>query len=201
VSFFQKWLTSTIIQPIIRSTCPRILSCSPRQRRASKEHIMRQYPGLRARGFLLFTTSLMLLLCCLSSAANSVNAQTFAYVTNVVESTVSVINTDTNTVITSMPVGDDPAGLAITPDGTRVYVANQVDNTVSVIDTATNTVIDTIPLSVFPFRIALTPTPGSPATKDECKNGGWRDFGPPAGRFKNQGQCVSFVESRSATHH
>jgi YVTN family beta-propeller protein len=143
----------------------------------------------------------MLLLCCLSSAANSVNAQTFAYVTNVVESTVSVINTDTNTVITSMPVGDDPAGLAITPDGTRVYVANQVDNTVSVIDTATNTVIDTIPLSVFPFRIALTPTPGSPATKDECKNGGWRDFGPPAGRFKNQGQCVSFVESRSATHH
>jgi hypothetical protein len=28
-----------------------------------------------------------------------------------------------------------------------------------------------------------------PTTKDECKNGGWRDFGT----FKNQGDCVSFV--------
>ena len=28
-----------------------------------------------------------------------------------------------------------------------------------------------------------------PATKDECKNGGWQDFGV----FKNQGDCVSFV--------
>jgi hypothetical protein len=28
-----------------------------------------------------------------------------------------------------------------------------------------------------------------PTTKEECKNGGWRDFGV----FKNQGDCVSFV--------
>ena len=28
-----------------------------------------------------------------------------------------------------------------------------------------------------------------PATKEECKNGGWRSFGV----FKNQGDCVSFV--------
>ena len=28
-----------------------------------------------------------------------------------------------------------------------------------------------------------------PTTKDQCKNGGWRNF--PG--FKNQGQCVSFV--------
>jgi hypothetical protein len=28
-----------------------------------------------------------------------------------------------------------------------------------------------------------------PATKDECKNGGWRNFP----QFKNQGDCVSFV--------
>jgi hypothetical protein len=32
-----------------------------------------------------------------------------------------------------------------------------------------------------------------PATKEECKNGGWRDFGST---FKSQGDCVSFVATR-----
>jgi hypothetical protein len=31
-----------------------------------------------------------------------------------------------------------------------------------------------------------------PTTKDECTNGGWRDFGV----FKNQGDCVSFVATK-----
>jgi hypothetical protein len=30
-----------------------------------------------------------------------------------------------------------------------------------------------------------------PTTKDQCKNGGWRNYGTT---FKNQGQCVAFVE-------
>jgi hypothetical protein len=30
-----------------------------------------------------------------------------------------------------------------------------------------------------------------PASKEECKNGGWRNFGS---MFKNQGQCAAFVE-------
>jgi hypothetical protein len=30
-----------------------------------------------------------------------------------------------------------------------------------------------------------------PTSKDQCKNGGWRNFGDT---FKNQGQCVAFVE-------
>lgn len=33
-----------------------------------------------------------------------------------------------------------------------------------------------------------------PASKDECKDGGWRNFSDPA--FKNQGDCVSWVDSR-----
>jgi hypothetical protein len=33
----------------------------------------------------------------------------------------------------------------------------------------------------------------SPTNKDQCKNGGWRQFTNPA--FRNQGQCVSFVAS------
>lgn len=35
---------------------------------------------------------------------------------------------------------------------------------------------------------------GPPTNKDQCKNGGWQKFDNPS--FKNQGQCVSFVESK-----
>jgi hypothetical protein len=38
------------------------------------------------------------------------------------------------------------------------------------------------------FRTYVEPVPTS---KDECKNGGWRSFGA----FKNQGDCVSFVNA------
>jgi len=34
------------------------------------------------------------------------------------------------------------------------------------------------------------PAPTDPVTKDDCKNGGWADFG-----FKNQGSCIQFVNT------
>jgi hypothetical protein len=37
----------------------------------------------------------------------------------------------------------------------------------------------------------LSRGPSLPTSKEQCKNGGWRNFGE---RFKNQGQCVAFVE-------
>ena len=76
------------------------------------------------------------------------------YVANQAGSTVSVINTITNTVIDTdpntpginpIPVGDGPTFLAYDPVHQRIYVTNQIDSTVSVIDTITNTVIDTDP--------------------------------------------------------
>jgi hypothetical protein len=36
---------------------------------------------------------------------------------------------------------------------------------------------------------------GPPLTKDECKHEGWRRFNNP--RFRNQGQCISFVNTSS----
>jgi YVTN family beta-propeller protein len=52
-------------------------------------------------------------------------------------------------VIETIPVGDDPFYVAVSPDGLTAYVTNQADATVSVIDTdplsaGFNTVIDTI---------------------------------------------------------
>ncbi|MDN3351237.1 hypothetical protein [Actinomadura sp. DC4] len=90
--------------------------------------------------------------------------RTPAYVTDFNANTVSVIDTATNTVIGTIPVGANPRGVAISPGGTRVYVANFGSTTVSVIDTATNAVIATIPVGAFPIRVAVgrvgaTPTP------------------------------------------
>lgn len=40
--------------------------------------------------------------------------------------------------------------------------------------------------TAYDFEPAISPT-----TKDSCKNGGWQTFNAPT--FKNQGQCVSYV--------
>ena len=84
-----------------------------------------------------------------------------AYITNHVSNTVSVIDTATNTVTATIPVGAGPIGVAVSPDGGRVYVTNDFDNTVSVIDTTTNTLIATIPVGSDPlaFGIFIQPAP------------------------------------------
>jgi hypothetical protein len=46
------------------------------------------------------------------------------------------------------------------------------------------------------FTSSLTaPVPVAPTSKDQCKNDGWKAFP----QFKNQGQCVSSVQSQSQT--
>ena len=57
----------------------------------------------------------------------------------------------------TIPVGSEPSGVAVTPDGSRVYVANVTSNSVSVIATASNTVAATIPVGSFPTGVAVTP--------------------------------------------
>jgi len=39
-----------------------------------------------------------------------------------------------------------------------------------------------------------TPTPAAPTSKDDCKNGGWKNFTSPH-PFKNQGDCIQFVNT------
>src|SRR4029079_16883099 len=104
------------------------------------------------------------------------------------------VHTRTNSVAEYIAVGNYPDGVAITSDGTRAYVTNGADNSVSVIDTASNAVLATIPVRRFPEAVAIVPSALAPRSKDDCKHGGYLAFGPPAGPFKNQGQCVSYVE-------
>ncbi len=91
----------------------------------------------------------------------------FAYVTNTgavcdlcpinQPSSVSVIDTATYSVVATIPVGQYPAGVAITPNGAFAYVTNYNSNSVSVIDTATNTVTATVTVGTGPWGIAITP--------------------------------------------
>ena len=86
----------------------------------------------------------------------------FAYVTNYQANTVSVIDTQTNTVVDTIadPSFREPIRVAITPDGRDAYVTNQLNpGTISVIDTATNTVVQVITDTSFiqPWDIAFTP--------------------------------------------
>ena len=95
-----------------------------------------------------------LVFCCFAGA--QALAQN-AYITNLDANTVSVIDTASNTVTATIPVGSRPGGVAVTPDGSTVYVTNFQNNTVSVIATASNTVTATIPVGIFPTGVAVSP--------------------------------------------
>lgn len=82
---------------------------------------------------------------------------TRGYVTNIRDNTLTVIDTPTNTVDASIPVGDRPAGVVVAPDGGHVYVTNYGAGTVSVVDVATLAVTATIPVAANPDGVAITP--------------------------------------------
>jgi YVTN family beta-propeller protein len=77
------------------------------------------------------------------------------YVTNNNAASVSVIYTGTNTVSSTVAVGESPDQVAVSADGTNAYVTNYDSDTVSVIDTGTNTVSATISGFDGPFGVAL----------------------------------------------
>ncbi len=79
------------------------------------------------------------------------------YVANIATDSVVVLDTTTNTVIAVVFVGDLPADLAVSPDGSVVYVVNRGSNTISVIDADTNLVVDTIGVGTNPFDVAFSP--------------------------------------------
>ena len=85
-----------------------------------------------------------------------VHADTFAYVTNRDSDNVSVINTATNALYTTVAVGVWPLFVAITPDGAFAYVTNRNSHNVSVINRLTNEVEATVAVTA-PNEVAITP--------------------------------------------
>ena len=113
---------------------------------------------------------LILFLSTASAAAqNALSAGTYAYITNIESHNVSVIDTSNNTLVTTIPAGVYPYGVAVSPDGLKAYVANQGSNTVSVINTTTNEVSATIDVGKGNWGIAVSPD----GTKAYVTNYNW----------------------------
>ena len=106
---------------------------------------------------ILLLTLLVIAPLQLQSHALATQVTCFAYVANFDSDTVSVISVASNSVVSTIAVGDGPEGVAITPDGTKAYVTNSLDDTVTVINTATNTTTSAIPTGGGPVGVAITP--------------------------------------------
>ena len=78
----------------------------------------------------------------------AVRAASLAYITNADANMVSVIDTNTNTVIKTITGFQHPVAISINPAGTRVYVTNMGGSqaTVSAINTQTNAISANIPI-------------------------------------------------------
>ena len=81
----------------------------------------------------------------------------FAYVACYKSNTVNVVNTATNAVVATIPVGENPFAVAVSPNNNLVYVANTDSNSISVIDCTSNKVIAVIPVGTNPFSITISP--------------------------------------------
>ncbi|MDD4248563.1 MAG: PKD domain-containing protein, partial [Methanosarcina sp.] len=81
----------------------------------------------------------------------------YAYITNAVSSSVSVIDIATNTVVATVPIESYPEGVAVSPTRKNVYITSPGSDTVSVIDTITNNVTATINVGWYPWGVAVTP--------------------------------------------
>ena len=62
---------------------------------------------------------------------------------------------DSNAILASLPVGEGPTLLAMSPDGSRVYAA--ANSKLSVISTASNSIVATLTTEPYPAGLALTP--------------------------------------------
>ncbi len=79
------------------------------------------------------------------------------YVTNYFNNTLSVIDTNTLTVVKTIDVCSGPRNIAFTPDGNKAFVACSNSNEVAVIDAQSEEVSRYIPVGDFPYDVAVSP--------------------------------------------
>jgi YVTN family beta-propeller protein len=82
----------------------------------------------------------------------------YAYVSNGVSNTVTVLDLVYLRQDRTLQVGINPSGLAVNPVRNEVYVVNTQSGTVSVIDAESNRVVATIAVHRLPYFIAVDPT-------------------------------------------
>lgn len=97
---------------------------------------------------------------CVPMGGNNGPCLETAYVPNAFEGSVSVVNLQNNSLVTTIPVGSFPVGVCHTSDGSIVYITNADDNNINIISTSSNTVLNTIPVgsgNMHPTGICISP--------------------------------------------
>ena len=82
-----------------------------------------------------------------------------AYVPNEGSATISVIDTTTDQVTSTIRYGKKPRGIAIAKDGSRLYLSDQTGNALVVVDLARGATIATVPLGDSPRTVSVA-SPG-----------------------------------------
>ncbi|MBJ8347808.1 serine/threonine-protein kinase [Antrihabitans sp. YC2-6] len=80
-----------------------------------------------------------------------------AYVTNISDGSVSVIDVDQLAVVSTIRVGTEPAGIAVDPAARKLYVVNSADGNVSVVDSSSGVVLGSVDVGNNPWDIAVDP--------------------------------------------
>jgi YVTN family beta-propeller protein len=84
-------------------------------------------------------------------------ATTHAYITSRAEDAVDIVDTASNSIITRLPTGTRPTGVAARPDGREVWITNATSNDITVIRAWQRTVRQTFPVCTDPFGIVFSP--------------------------------------------
>jgi len=79
------------------------------------------------------------------------------FVSNIVSNTVNVYDVNSISGVKMLYTGQNPEGLAVSPDGEEVWIAERVGNSLSVVDTETLEIVDTIDCPGAPLRAQFTP--------------------------------------------
>lgn len=114
----------------------------------------------------------------------------FAYIANNGGTTVSVIDTATNTVIKTMTGFSQPYTITMNALGTKAYITNSNSTTISIVDTGSNTITGTITGFDGPSGMVITPD-GTTAYVN--------NYGGPDGVQSGNGTTVRVVNLNTDT--
>ena len=79
------------------------------------------------------------------------------FVSNEKGNSITVIDGDTYEVTETVPVGNRPRGIALSPDGKHLYVCASDDDTLQVMDTESRKIVGTLPSGPDPELLVLSP--------------------------------------------
>ena len=78
------------------------------------------------------------------------------FVTNEKGNSVTIVDGTTLEVLASVPVGNRPRGIVISPDGKYVYICASDDDEIQIFDTASRKVVGTLPSGPDPEQLAIS---------------------------------------------